>query len=49
MFTPEETNALLIMVSESPIKGKDSHLVAGILDKLKAEQIEIANEKDERE
>jgi hypothetical protein len=34
-FTPEELNALGVMVSNAPISGKDAPFVAALLEKIK--------------
>jgi hypothetical protein len=34
-FTPEELNALGVMVSNAPISGKDAAFVAALLEKIK--------------
>ena len=35
-FTPEELNAIGMMVSAAPISGKDAKFVAALLDKVQA-------------
>ena len=35
-FTPEELNAIAVMVANAPIAGKDAKFVAGILDKVES-------------